>query len=478
MRRIYAPALLRPWAKHCVIAAFGALFLVSVIGIQHIHLGLDQRLALPPHSYLVPYFNDLDKYLDVGPPVYFVVRGGDTRTREGQQELCGRFTTCQELSVANTLEAERKRPNISFIANPPAAWIDDFLQWTNPTFDSCCRVRKADPTVFCRARDSERLCRPCFQGHEWDTTMAGLPSGDDFATYLNQWLLSPAEESCPLGGRQGYSSAVRRNDDNTTVLASHFRTFHTPLRSQANFIDALAAARRIAHDMSERTGLDVFPYSLFYVFFDQYAYIIGMTVQVLALGMAAVMGITTTLLGSWRTGATVTFVCALAVINVMGVMGFWNINLNAISLVNLVISLGIAVEFCSHLARAFMGAGSGLTYDKDQGRRERDERVYTALVDVGPSIFSGITLTKLAGISVLALTKSKLLETYYFRMWLTLIVAGALNGLVLLPVLLSYTGGQGYALEDTDEDWVTSQMRRPMDYESAPFADDDSMLSD
>jgi Niemann-Pick C1 protein len=78
-----------------------------------------------------------------------------------------------------------------------------------------------------------------------------------------------------------------------------------------------------------------------------------------------------------------------------------------------------------------------------------------------PQVFSGITMTKLIGISVLALTKSKLLEVYFFRMWLALILSGALHGLVLLPVLLSYLGGQGYALEDTDEEWVTSQMRRP-----------------
>jgi Niemann-Pick C1 protein len=76
-------------------------------------------------------------------------------------------------------------------------------------------------------------------------------------------------------------------------------------------------------------------------------------------------------------------------------------------------------------------------------------------------VFSGITMTKLIGISVLALTKSKLLEVYFFRMWLALILSGALHGLVLLPVLLSYLGGQGYSLEDTDEEWVTSQMRRP-----------------
>lgn len=33
--------------------------------------------------------------------------------------MCGRFSTCEELSLANVLEAERKRPDSSFIAEPP-----------------------------------------------------------------------------------------------------------------------------------------------------------------------------------------------------------------------------------------------------------------------------------------------------------------------------------------------------------------------
>jgi Niemann-Pick C1 protein len=254
-----------------------------------------------------------------------------------------------------------------------------------------------------------------------------------------------------------------------SVIASHFRTSHSPLKTQADFINAFAASHRVADDLSRITGTKVFPYSLFYVFFDQYAHIISMTQEVLGLGLGSVLLVTTLFLGSWKTGVVVTGVVALTVVNVMGVMGIWGIDLNAISLVNLVISLGIAVEFCSHIARAFMGNDVGLPLDHPAGQKGRAERAWLALAEVGPSVLSGITFTKLIGISVLALTRSRLLEIYYFRMWLTLILSGALHGLILLPVLLSIAGGEGYALEDADEEWMRNTVRR-QDFEYAPFA--------
>jgi len=329
----------------------------------------------------------VDAYFDVGPPVYFVSQETNVTSLSGQRTLCGLFTTCEDGSVANALEAERKRPESSFISQPTASWIDNFLKWLDPA-TNCCRVRKNDHSQLCSPSDSERRCQPCFQDRQpgWNVTLDGMPEGEEFMGWLTKWLEAPTDSSCALGGKAAFGTALSLGANKSWVEASHFRTFHSPLKTQSDFINAFAAGHRIAEDISAKTGTHVFPYSFFYVFFDQYAHLIAITQEILGIGLAAVLVVTALLLGSWRTGTIVTGVVALTVVNVMGVMGIWGINLNALSLVNLVISLGIAVEFCSHVARAFMGAGIGLPVDHFDAQKERDERMWTALVDVGPSV--------------------------------------------------------------------------------------------
>lgn len=435
IRKTYAPMLLGRKMKVAVVVIFLGIFTAGVSLMPEVSLGLDQRVAIPDDSYLIPYFNDLYDYFDSGPPVYFVTRELNVSQRVHQQQLCARFTTCEQASLANVLEQERKRPEISYIASTPANWIDDFFRWLDPQEEECC-VEKG---------------RSCFANRnpEWNITLYGMPEGQEFIDYLQKWLASPTDASCPLGGRAGYSTALVVDTERDTIPASNFRTSHVPLRSQSEFIDAYASARRISEGLKESTGIEVFPYSVFYIFFDQYSTIVRLTATLLGSALGLILIISSILLGSVMTGVVVTVTVIMIVTDIIGTMAVFNVSLNAVSLVNLVICVGIGVEFCAHIARAFMFPSRALMERAVMERaskkfRARDARAWAALVNVGGSVFSGITITKLLGVCVLAFTRSKIFEIYYFRIWLALVVFAATHALIFLPVALSLVGGEGY----------------------------------
>jgi hypothetical protein len=70
----------------------------------------------------------------------------------------------------------------------------------------------------------------------------------------------------------------------------------------------------------------------------------------------------------------------------------------------------------------------------------RIERATAALVEMGSCVVTGITITKLVGVMVLAWAPSQLFRLYYFRMYAGIIACGAFHGLMFLPVLLSLIG--------------------------------------
>ena len=440
IRRTYAPGLLNRKVKVFVLVVFLGLFTAGLALIPAVALGLDQRIAIPTGSYLIPYFNDLAAYFNTGPPVYFVTRELNVTQRKHQQELCGRFSTCDSFSVANVLEQESKRSNVSYISGSAASWIDDYLTWLNPTNEDCC---KEGGTV-------------CFEDRSppWNVTLYGMPEGPEFIHYLEKWIDSPTNEDCPLGGQAPYSNALVIDSNRSSIPASHFRTSHVPLRTQDDFISSYASARRIANSLSDAHGLSIFPYSKFYIFFDQYTRITRLTGLLLGSALLLIFLIGSLLLGSVATGAVVTMTVLMIVVDVLGTMALAHVSLNAVSLVNLIICVGIGVEFCAHVARAFMFPSRAVMEKAKSNFRGRDARAWTAVVNVGGSVFSGITVTKLLGVGVLAFTRSKIFEVYYFRVWAALVVFAATHALVFLPVALSLVGGEG-------ESWISFVFRRP-----------------
>lgn len=231
------------------------------------------------------------------------------------------------------------------------------------------------------------------------------PTKETFMKYIPFFLSDLPDENCAKAGRAAYAPGlnfISEKDDEHFVKDSYFMTYHTTVVTSEQFYTSLRKARELTDDIQEmfrQQGVDlkVFPYSVFYVFYEQYLTIWKDALVSLGLSLAAIFVVTFIITGlDIMSALIVVFMVFLILLNMGGMMWAWSISLNAISLVNLVVSVGIGVEFISHIVRSYkMFPGNHL------------ERASKSLSLTGSSVLSGITLTKFAGIVVLAFAKSQ-----------------------------------------------------------------------
>ena len=102
----------------------------------------------------------------------------------------------------------------------------------------------------------------------------------------------------------------------------------------------------------------------------------------LGISICAIFIVTFLLTGfNLREALIILVTITMIVTDLGGMCYFWGISLNAISLVNMVVGIGIAVEFCTHISHAFMHSKKSTRLD-----RARD-----SLSTMGSSVLSGIT---------------------------------------------------------------------------------------
>ena len=361
MKNYLSELVLSPFMRPIILLLFLGIFCYSCAVVHMVDIGLDQKLSMPLDSYVLDYFNSLFQYLAVGAPVYFVIpEGFDYSNITNQRKIAGGIGSDKQSFVTHLKLVSEQPEHYHLAPGSPMSWIDDYLIWSERDSE-CCGF------------SNEKFMPPFSKDFDFNGTYCrgynDKLEGDKFDALLPNFLGMNPGINCPVAGHAGYSTAVNVScngacsnstlNQKPTIKATHFMTYHTVTTTSEEFTAALISSRKIAKDLNEILGFDedlpanqkVFAYSVFYVFYEQYITIVNDTIIQLTISVSSV-GIMTFFMLKFNFQAALITVITLCmmVIDMFGVMYVWKISLNAVSLVNLVMAVGIGVEFFVSIA--------------------------------------------------------------------------------------------------------------------------------
>ncbi|VDD89840.1 unnamed protein product [Enterobius vermicularis] len=175
-------------------------------------------------------------------------------------------------------------------------------------------------------------------------------------------------------------------------------------------------------------GLPNFPSGVAFTFWEQYMHLssnLMRAIGVIALSVFCVISFI--LLNPWA-AAIIVGILLLMTVELAGFLGVAGIKMNPVSAVTIITAVGIGVEFTAHVVLAFLTSLG-----------TRNDRMGACIDRVFVPVIHG-ALSTLLGIVMLAFSEFEFVIKYFFVVMSVLIAIGVINGLALLPVLLSLIG--------------------------------------
>lgn len=403
----YAEQLLRPWVKAAVILIFTALAVVCGLSASKLRQEFQFTDVVPSDSYVTDFFEALDEHTlrsSVSPNVYFrYVNQSDESIQEQMEQYI------EELVTIDAIEFE-----------PDFFWLRDFKAFVNETDGLEDLSFNEQVKAF--------LTNPVFN-----------------ELYRNDIVLD--EEGAIVESRCSVSM------DNID------------LENVKQQIDALEDQRAVTESQPVNAGRNdwaFFTYEGTYNIWEFYSASSSELILTTVMGIVSVTAVALVFIPHWSAAFFVLPLISVLYVDLLGVMQWAGVTINAVSYISLVMSIGLLVDFIMHVLLRF--------YESKGNRREK---TVETLRTMGASILIGGVSTFL-GTLPLAFSSSEIFNTVFIA-FLGLVSLGATHGLILLPVILSIVGPEDDVREE-ERDSLQSDRTKTLDHvETAETVDENGV---
>ncbi|EGR30695.1 niemann pick type c1, putative [Ichthyophthirius multifiliis] len=397
--KYYIPVLKNQMFHVFNLLLFIVLIVIGILGCLQLDTGLNQQVSLVSGSDLNNYFDKYNQYIEIGPLAYLVLQNIDYKNQND-------IDVINQISNALSLLQETVQP-------PVFSWIATFNQFRNP---------KQMWATDCGTGDIDQY-----------------PFEVQVQKFIDVKVNSVCCQKYGICGEQFNKDIIFDADGN--IKASRLRFQHKPVITSNDFIKAFQQTRQAVDNSNNfqpsNSNKNAYSYSLIYSYYDQYTEIRAVAIQNMLLAIGAVY-IAINFIKNGIAAIIVSLNVFAITFNLIGIswlsniiLNGYKIEINAISVVNLVTCVGLSVEFCVHLVISYMNS---------QGTRQ--EKTENAVKLMGSNILVGIASTKFIGVIVLGFATSAMFRLYYFRMYMAIIFLGIFQGLMFLPTILMYIGPQ------------------------------------
>ncbi|KAK1801264.1 hypothetical protein P4O66_022958 [Electrophorus voltai] len=490
----YAPFLLQPTTKVAVILLFLALLGVSLYGTTLVRDGLELTDIVPRDTAEYDFLGAQFRYFSFYNMYVVTQRADYAQAQPLFHELHARFAGVKYVLRGDDGSLPRMWLH----------YFRDWLQGLQEAFDKDKRAGRITEENYKNGSDDAVLAyKLLVQTGRRDkpinrslVTTAhrlvdanGIINPSAFYVYLTAWVSNDpvAYAASQASIRPHPPEWIHDPTDSISIGRltipaaepieyAQFPFYLNGLRETSHFVEAIESVRAICADYSRR-GVASYPNGYPFHFWEQYVGLRHWLLLFISVVLACTFLVCAVfLLNPWTAGIIV-LVLSLMTVELFGMMGLIGIKLSAVPVVILIASVGIGVEFTVHVALAF------LTAVGDRSRRAvlALEHMFAPVLDGAFSTLLGVLMlagsefdfivryrqkrrvrsapppdvpgcecfeskqsgrAAQRGMRSLAfpLERRGSRRGYFFAVLAILTVLGVLNGLVLLPVLLSYFG--------------------------------------